>query len=348
LLFSLQEIAMQAYRIRPGAGIEGLERVDQPTGEPGAREVLVRVRAVSLNYRDLTVAGGKYPGTPEGGLIPCSDGAGEVVAVGPGVTRFGTGDRVMAAFFPHWIDGEMSAPRLAGALGGGADGMLAEEVLLPEEALVAVPAHLDFTEAATLPCAGVTAWHALFHTGNARPGDTVLLLGTGGVSIWGLQLAKAAGLNAVITSSSDGKLQRARDLGADATVNYRTSPEWQDEVLRATDGRGADVVVEVGGEETLPRSLAAAAMNGTVVVIGGVSGFGAAPIEPRALLAGAKRLAGVFVGSRKMLEDTGRFTKTAGIRPVVDRVFPFDEAKDAYRYLESGKHFGKVAIAVGA
>ena len=339
---------MQAYRILPGKGIAGLERVDATVPDPGPGEVRVRVRAVSLNYRDLTIAGGHYPTTGDGGVTPCSDGAGEVVAVGDGVTRFQPGDRVAAAFFPRWLDGEIAATKLAGALGAGPEGMLAEEVVAREEALAAVPASLDFAQAATLPCAGVTAWNALFLTGAAKPGDTALLLGTGGVSVWGLQLAKAAGLNAVITSSSDDKLERARELGADATVNYRSTPEWQDEVLRLTGGRGADVVLEVGGEETLPRSLAAAAMNGTVAVIGGVSGFGAAPVEPRALLAGAKRLAGVFVGSRVMLEDLGRFVDSAGIRPVVDRVFEFDEAPQAFRYLESGRHIGKVVVTVGA
>lgn len=339
---------MQAYHLKPGADVAGLARVELSAREPGPREVRVRVRAVSLNYRDLTVARGGYPGTGDEPIVPCSDGAGEVLAVGTDVRRFKPGERVAAAFFPNWIEGELAPAKLAGALGGGGDGMLAEEVVAHEDALAPVPAHLDFPEAATLPCAGVTAWNALFVAGRARPGDTVLLLGTGGVSIWGLQLAKAAGLRAVITSSSDEKLERARGLGADATVNYRTTREWQDAVARATGGRGARVVLEVGGEDTLPRSLAAAGANGTVVVIGGVSGFGAAKIGPRALLAGAKRMAGIFVGSRAMLEDLCRFVETARIHPVVDRVFAFDEAPDAYEYLESGKHFGKVVIDVGS
>lgn len=338
---------MRAYHLKPGGGVAGLERVDTPARKPGPREVRVRVRAVSLNYRDLTVARGGYPGTGDKPIVPCSDGAGEVVAVGKDVTRFRPGERVAAAFFPNWVEGELAPTKLAGALGGGGDGMLAEEVVAGEEGLAAVPAHLDFAEAATLPCAGVTAWNALFLAGRAKPGDTVLLLGTGGVSIWGLQLAKAAGLRVVITSSSDEKLERARRLGADATVNYRATPEWQDAVARATAGRGAQVVLEVGGEDTLPRSLAAAGANGTVVVIGGVSGFGAAKIGPRTLLAGAKRMAGIFVGSRAMLEDLCHFVETAEIHPVVDRAFDFKEAPDAYKYLESGKHFGKVVIKVG-
>jgi NADPH:quinone reductase-like Zn-dependent oxidoreductase len=309
--------------------------------------VRVRVRAVSLNYRDLMVASGNYLVNVDNPIVPCSDGAGEVLAVGPGVRRVQVGDRVAAAFFPHWHDGPSTPDKIRNALGGDIDGMLAEEVILPEDALARIPAAMGFIDAATLPCAGVTAWNAIFESSNAvRPGDTVLLLGTGGVSVLGLQLAKAAGLQTIITSSSDDKLQRARELGATHTINYRTHPEWQEEVLRMTRGAGAQVVLEVGGQGTVNRSIAATAMGGSVAIIGGVSGFGG-EVNPASLLAGAKRLVGIYVGSRTMLEKVLGFAASSGLQPVVDRVFPFDAAAEAYRYMESGSHFGKVVVAVG-
>jgi NADPH:quinone reductase-like Zn-dependent oxidoreductase len=212
--------------------------------------------------------------------------------------------------------------------------------------VVPLPDTLSYVDACTLPCAGVTAWNAIFvSSNNVKPGDTVLLLGTGGVSVLGLQIAKAAGLSAIITSSSDQKLQRARELGADHTINYTTTPEWHEEVLRVTDGQGANVVLEVGGKGTVNRSVLAAAMGGTVAIIGGVSGFGG-EVNPAALLSGAKRMVGIFVGSRAMLENVIRFAQVTDLKPVVDRVFPFHLAQEAYRYMESGSHFGKVVIAV--
>jgi NADPH:quinone reductase-like Zn-dependent oxidoreductase len=337
---------MRAFQILPGDGIDGLRCADFPDRELGNGEVRVRVHAVSLNYRDLMVARGEYLVTVDDPIVPCSDGAGEVLAVGPGVSRFQVGDRVAASFFPCWHDGPTSPEKIRHALGGDIDGMLAEEVILDEDALVKLPAGMSFVDAATLPCAGVTAWNAIFGSSNdIRPGDTVLLLGTGGVSILGLQLARAAGLQIIITSSSDAKLQRARELGAHHTINYRSFPEWQEEVLRATRGVGAHVVLEVGGKGTVNRSVASTAMGGSVAIIGGVSGFGG-EVNPATLLAGAKRMVGIFVGSRTMLEKVMRFADTCGIQPVVDRVFTFDQAKEAYRYMESGSHFGKVVIAV--
>lgn len=336
---------MLAYQILPGQNIDGLQCVDLPRRALGAGEVRVRVHAVSLNFRDLAVAAGNYVADIDDPIIPCSDGAGEVVEVGAGVKRFRPGDRVAASFFPCWTDGPSTPDKLRHALGGNVDGMLAQEVCLDETALAPLPHDVDYVDAATLPCAGVAAWNALFVTHGVKPGDTVLLLGTGGVSILGLQLARAAGLRIIVTSSSDEKLCRAHELGAHHTINYRSAPEWHEEVLRMTGGEGADVVLEVGGQRTVSRSVAAAAMNGTVAVIGGVSGFGGA-VNPAALLAGTKRLAGIYVGSRCMLENLLRFVQVAAIKPVVDRVFTFEQAREAYRYMESGSHFGKVVIAV--
>lgn len=337
---------MRAYQILPGAGIDGLQRVDFPDRALGTGEVRMRVHAVSLNYRDLMVASGNYLVNVDDPIVPCSDGAGEVLAVGPGVTRVQVGDRVAGSFFPHWHDGPTGPDKIRHALGGDIDGMLAEEVILSEDALAKIPPGMSFVDAATMPCAGVTAWNAIFESSNAiRPGDTVLLLGTGGVSVLGLQLARAAGLQAIITSSSDDKLQRARDLGAAHTINYRTQPEWQEEVLRATGGAGAQVVLEVGGQGTVNRSIASAAMGGSIAIIGGVSGFGG-EVNPASLLTGAKRLVGIFVGSRTMLEKVMRFAASTGVQPVVDRVFGFEQAQEAYRYMASGAHFGKVVIDV--
>lgn len=336
---------MKAYQIIAGQQIAGLEQVRRNISAPSAHEVQVRIHAVSLNYRDLMITDGKYLSTGDAPVIPCSDGAGEVIAVGADVTRFHVGDRVAASFFPNWIHGSPTAQNTAGALGGAVDGMLAEEAVLHEDALVAIPDHLSYVEAATLPCAGVTAWNALFVEGKLMAGDSVLLLGTGGVSIWALQLAKAAGLRTIITSSSDEKLEHARRLGVSATINYKTTPEWQDEVLRLTDGRGVDLVLEVGGQGTLTHSIASARMGGTVAIIGGVSGFGG-ELNPFALIGGAKRLSGIYVGSRDMFEDLNRFVSVAEIHPVVDRVFPFSQARDAYTHLERAGHFGKVVIEV--
>jgi NADPH:quinone reductase-like Zn-dependent oxidoreductase len=337
---------MLGYQIVPGENIDGLRCVELPDRPLGTCEVRVRVHAVSLNYRDLMVATGNYLTTVDDPIIPCSDGAGEVVEIGHGVTRFQPGDRVAASFFPCWDDGVTSPEKIRNALGGNVDGMLAQQVFLDQDALVKIPDTMSFVDASTLPCAGVTAWNAIFVSSNRiKPGETVLLLGTGGVSVLGLQIAKAAGLRTIVTSSSDEKLRRARELGAHHTINYRTCPEWHEEVLRVTGGLGANVVLEVGGKGTVNRSISAASMGGTVAIIGGVSGFGG-DVNPVALLSGAKRMVGIFVGSRTMLEDVVRFVDTTRLEPVVDRVFPFHQVQEAYRYMESASHFGKVVIAV--
>ncbi|MGH8452639.1 zinc-dependent alcohol dehydrogenase family protein [Pseudomonas sp.] len=337
---------VHAYQLISGQGISSLRRIETTVRELGPHEVRVRIRAVSLNYRDLMVAHGNYVPVSGKPVVPVSDGAGDVVAVGSAVTRFRTGDRVINTFFPAWLDGAPSAEKTTQTFGAGSDGVLAEEISVSETALVTIPAHLDYAEAASIPCAAITAWNALFVEGSLKPGDSVLLLGTGGVSIWALQLAKAAGLRVIITSSSDEKLQRARVLGADEVINYRTTPEWQEQVLKLTNGQGVNLVVEVGGEGTLTKSIAATAMGGTVAIVGGVTGFAGTPVDPLTLVGGAKRLVGIFVGSRTMLEDVCRFVTVNQTRPVVGRTFPFEQAQDAYEYLEAGKHFGKVVINV--
>jgi NADPH:quinone reductase-like Zn-dependent oxidoreductase len=334
---------MFAYRIVPGENIRGLARVPIVPRQLHAQEVRVRVRAVALNYRDLMVARGTYPGSNQP-VVPCSDGAGEVIALGPEVKRFRVGDRVIAGFFPDWIEGEIAPEKIQGALGGSLDGVLAQEIVLHEDALVSIPPELSFMQAATLPCAGLTAWNMLFVANTLQPGACVALLGTGGVSIWALQLAKAAGLRTIITSSNAEKLERARTLGADELVNYRATPEWQDEVLRLTDRRGADLVAELGGHDTLKRSIAATRLGGAIALIGGVSGF-TSEIDILTVL-GGKKLIGIYVGNRRMLEDLAKFVAASKIEPVIDRVFRFEDAQDAYAHLDAQRHLGKVVIEI--
>jgi len=339
------EIHMKTWRVPAGGQIEGLKLVEEPETRPGPGQVRVRLSAGSLNFRDLMVVRGGYGPPVPGDLVPGSDGVGKVVETGPGVTRLAVGDRVATSFFPDWVDGPMTPAGVAGALGGGRAGTFAQQIVLSEHALVKSPAHLTDAEAATLTCAGTTAWHALFETGAVQPGSNVLLLGTGGVSIWALQLAKAAGCRVIITSSSDEKLEKTRALGADETINYARTPEWSAEVRRLTGGEGVDLVLEVGGEKTLPQSLASVRMRGTVATIGAVSGSGGG-IPPRALIPGAVRLQGIYVGPRRYHEKLARFVEAAKIRPVVDRVFAFRELPAAYRHQAEGRHFGKVTVSL--
>lgn len=337
---------MHAYQITPGAGIDSLEAIKLARRELQAHEVRVKVRAVALNYRDLMVAHGTYPTSGEGAVVPGSDAAGEIIEVGAGVKGFRVGDRVATTFFPEWEDGKVTPGKTAVTLGAGGTGVLSEELVIGEGALVAVPAHLSYEEAATLTCAGVTAWNALFVQGGLKAGDTVLLLGTGGVSVWALQLAKAAGVRTVITSSSDAKLERARELGADVLINYRKTPEWQEEVLRVTHGEGVDLVLEVGGQDTLARSIASAGMGGKLAVIGGLGGGFETGIQLLGIVIGGKSMNGIYVGSRKMQEDLSRLVSQRGIKPVVDRVFDIHQTREAYQHLASGNHFGKVVISI--
>lgn len=335
---------MRQYWIESAeGGIDGLRLVEREAPQPGPGQARVRVRAASLNYRDLLIISGaplrKVP------LVPLSDGAGEVVAVGEGVTRVQPGDRVAALFFQGWLGGPMRREVHATALGGALDGMLSEEVVLHADGLVKVPEPLSFEEAATLPCAGLTAWNALNAQVPLLAGQTVLALGTGGVSIFALQFAKAQGARVIITSSSDEKLARARELGADETVNYVTTPDWDKAVLDLTGGYGVDRVIEVGGAGTLPLSLRSVTYGGRVVVIGGVAGRGASEIGPADIFGKSLTLQGIYVGSRDDFEAMSRAVAQLRLRPVIDRVFPFDEAREAYRYQKSGAHFGKVVIS---
>jgi NADPH:quinone reductase-like Zn-dependent oxidoreductase len=336
---------MKAYQLTAPTGADALKLTQLAEPKPAAGQVLVRVRATSLNYRDLMVASGRYgPGVPLP-LIPLSDGAGEIAAVGDGVTRWKVGERVMGTFFQNWPGGPLRREVFETALGGSNTGMLAEYVALSADGVIAIPSHLNFAEAATLPCAALTAWHALVTGGKVSAGQTVLVLGTGGVSIFALQFAKMHGARVIITSGSDAKLARAKTLGADEIINYRTTPDWEKEVFRLTDKAGTDHVVEVGGTDTFSKSLRAAALGGTISVIGGVSGF-TSEVALRDILVKSVLIRGIFVGSRDMFETMNRAISQQRLRPVVDRAFPFSEAPAAYRYLESGEHFGKVVITV--
>lgn len=337
---------MRAYLVDSTGGIDAVKRVDLPDPSPKPGEVLVRIRANSLNYRDLGITRGGYARNDKRPVIPLSDGAGEVVALGEGATRFKAGDRVVANFFRDWIAGDVTEEQMHSSLGGGIDGTLCELVSLPEEAWLPIPDHLSFEEAATLPCAAVTAWQALVSLGRLKAGDTVLTLGTGGVSIFALQFAKLHGATVIVTSSSDGKLGRAKALGADHGINYGTTPDWHDEARRLTGGRGVDHVIELGGPGTFEKSLAATAVSGRVSLIGVLTGAAGA-VNPMAALYNRITVQGIYVGSVEMFAAMNRAISGSKLRPVIDRTFGFEEALDAYRYLKSGAHFGKVVIAQG-
>lgn len=333
---------MKCWAIDGGFGIANLKQIDRPDPKPGPGQIVVRVRAVSLNFRDLLVTKGMYNPKMPLPRIPCSDGAGEVIAVGEGVSRVKAGDRVAGIFHQKWLAGGINEAAARSALGGEIDGMMAEQVLLSEEGVVTVPPHLNFAEAATLPCAAVTAWNALIE-GGLKAGDTVLVQGTGGVSIFALQLAKLSGARAFVTSGSDSKLQRAIGLGAVAGTNYKANPDW-DKWARKETGIGVDHVVEVGGAGTLERSIKAVRVGGHIALIGVLSGQGT--INPTPLLMKSIRLRGIFVGSRSMFEDMNRAIDAAKLKPVIDRSFPFAEFPAALQYMESAAHFGKIVISL--
>lgn len=337
---------IRQYQFAPASSGYQLALKEVPRPEAGATEVLVRVKAVSLNRRDLNMLNNDYGGEyAYAGTIPLSDGAGEVIAIGRDVMRFKVGDRVAGIFFESWIEGPPTPAALESDRGGNPGGMLSEVIVTDEDALVTIPAHLSYEEAATLPCAALTAWVGLFKRGALQPGHYVLLEGTGGVSVFGLIFAAAAGAKPIITSSRDEKLRKASELGAFGTANYRENPDWQLEVRALTGGHGVDQVLDVVGRDTLPKALEALAYGGHVALIGGLSGYGS-DLPTDSLMWINATASGVYVGSRADFEAMNAFISEHEIRPLIDRVFPFEQAQEAYDYMESGAFMGKIVIAM--
>ena len=333
---------MRAYRFAQ-FGLENLKLDQLDALRPGPGEILLDVKAVSLNYRDLMVIKGWYNPKLPLPAVPLSDGAGVVAAIGPGVLRVKPGDRVTSHFISGWIDGPFKAEYPGTTLGLPRAGLAAEQVVLPAEAVVPMPAEYDFRQAATLPIAALTAWSALVTEGRVEAGQTVLTLGTGGVSIFAVQFAKALGATVIVTSGSNEKLARARELGADFGVNYRTHPDWEKEVLRITDRRGADVVVENGGAATLTRSMRAVRAGGVVAMLGALTGL-QDKVDLAPILMKRIRVAGIMVDSRTAFEAMNQFIERHRIEPVIDRVFPFDQLPEAFRLMEASGHFGKIVV----
>ena len=339
---------MRALNAAAPWGLDAIKVVEAPDPKPGPGQVLVRMRAVSLNYRDWLMINGMYgrgAASTTDVITPFSDGCGVVEAVGEGVTRFKAGDRVATLFFQGWVSGPPTLEKVMTALGFPIPGAGAELQTFSEQGLSKVPEFLSDQEVATLPCAALTAWRGLFVDARLEPGDTVVLQGTGGVSIFGLQFAHAAGLRTLITSSSDEKLARAKDLGADHIANYRTTPAWSGPVREATQGRGADFIMEVGGGGTIQESMRAVKIGGHIAVIGVVAGAGE-PFNPASLIGNSAKLQGLSVGSRDMFEAMCRMIDLKKIFPVVDKVFPFTEARSAFAAMAAGEHFGKIVLEV--
>lgn len=334
---------MQAWHIESFGSPDGLQLRTHPDPVPGPDEVVLRMRANSLNYRDLMVLKGSYRANPRAGLIPLSDGVGEIAAVGARVKRVAVGDRVAAIFHQRWLGGRMQRECMGSDLGGSLDGVLTGLAVLNQEGVVKLPAHLSWEEAATLPCAAVTAWAGLVEHAQVRAGDTVVTLGSGGVSVFAIQIARTLGARVIATTSSAEKARRLQALGAHEVIDYVANPEWDREVLRLTGGRGADVVMEVGGPGTLARSLQCLGIGGYVVLIGGVSGR-SQQLDPNLLRGKGVTLKSLSVGSRQSFEALNRAIELHGLRPVVDRVFPFAQAPAAYAHLQAQRHFGKVVI----
>ena len=330
---------MKAFEIQNSFGLDALNLIERPDPSPRYGQVLIKLRVVSLNYRDLMVVKGLYNPNIPLPLIPFSDGVGEVVALGEGVTRVKVGDRVAGIFFQKWLSGKLTEEKTRSALGGAIDGLLAEYAVLHEDGVVSVPEHLTDIEAATLPCAAVTAWNAL--SGNVKAGDTVLIQGTGGVSIFALQFAQVLRAKVIATSSNDEKLEKLQSLGATETINYKQTPDWGKKVQEITGG--VDHVVEVGGAGTLNESLKAVSYGGQISLIGVLTG-GKGEISTGAILMKNVRVQGIYVDSREMFEDMNRAIALHKIRPICDHVFPLESARSALEYMESGAHFGKICI----
>lgn len=337
-------ILMRQYRLRQEGEELQIVECEAPPPAPGPGEVVVRMRAASLNYRDLLMLRGSSGSGGGGEVIPLSDGSGEVAEVGPGVVEFRRGDRVAACFFPDWEEGPFELRYHRKALGGSVDGVLTEYAVFPASALVEAPPHLSFEESACLPCAALTAWHALVERGALAAGETVLVLGTGGVAVFALQIAVAHGARVIVTSRSPAKLERALELGAWTGVPVGERPDWDRAVWDLTDKRGVDHVVEVGGPGTLGRSLNSLAAEGRIALIGVLTGKGPPDASLFQLLARNARVDGIYVGSRAMFERMNDFFTQHAIHPAIDRVFGFGEAAEAYAHLASGSHFGKVVI----
>ena len=328
-------------------GLDNLSLEAAPLPALGPTDVHVRLRAASLNYRDLMVALGQYNPKMQLPRVLGSDAAGEVIAIGASVTRFKPGDRVCTLFFQDWLDGEIQPLTGKSALGGAIDGVFATERVLPETGIIHAPAHLSFEEAATLPCAALTAWNALVEQGHLRPGQTVLVQGTGGVSLFALQIARMSGATVILTSSSDEKLDRGRRLGAAHTVNYRSTPDWDKSAKDLTHNNGVDHIVEVGGQGTIAKSLNAVRPAGHVHVIGVLSGTDAGPgIDVRSILTKSIHINGIYVGSRAMFERMNAGISANNLKPVIDRIFPFTEARAAFEHMQHGSHFGKIVLSL--
>jgi NADPH:quinone reductase-like Zn-dependent oxidoreductase len=336
---------MKAFEIQNSFGLDSLALVERPDPAPAVGQVLVRMRAASLNYRDLLMVKGQYNPRQRLPLIPVSDGVGEVVGIGDGVTRVKIGDRVAGNFSQRWIAGEPAREKLTASLGGPLDGMLAEYTVLHEEGVVRVPSHLTDEEAATLPCAALTAWNSIIATGGMKAGETLLVQGTGGVSIFALQFAKMIGAQVIVTSSSDEKLERARELGATHLINYKTAPDWEKRAREITGGAGVDHIVEVGGAGTFAKSLRAIRIGGHISLIGNLSG-NVADVSLTSILMQNVRVQGLLVGNREMFEAMNRAIELHRMRPVIDRAFEFEQAVDAFKHMESGAHFGKICILI--
>ncbi|MFN2390791.1 MAG: NAD(P)-dependent alcohol dehydrogenase [Pyrinomonadaceae bacterium] len=334
---------MKAYEIQQ-FGIENFSPVERNEPKPQANEVLVKFHAASLNYRDLMMVKGFYNPKLKMPIVPLSDGAGEVVEVGENVTKWKIGDRVCPIFMQGWLDSDIDFQKARTTLGGDLDGCLREFGAFDENGLVRIPDHLNYEEAATLPCAAVTAHNALMVSSNIKPDHTVLLQGTGGVSIFALQFASVFGCRTIITSSSDEKLNRANELGAGNLINYTEREDWDKAALDLTERQGVDQIVEVGGAGTMQKSLNAVKMGGHIAVIGVLAGKG--DFDLRSILMKSVKMQGIFVGSRQMFEDMNRLICQHNLKPVIDKTFPFDEAKDALKYMESGSHFGKIVVKI--